>query len=184
MAYGGIPRDDGASRDDGAIAHRHAWHDERVPTDPHVVADDRVAVARKVELAGPHPAPGLEDRKRKRGDPRRPVIAAVHDELDTGGDRAVSTDAQPIPAEVEVVQDVAQERVGPGRVVVVREFADLDRRGEAGQVADEHHARLVGHRMQSAGIGMAHDSSPRVSGGVQQSAKVAGEPWRRERHFG
>ncbi len=96
-------------------------------TEPHIVADVRVAPVGPLRRIGRLPT-FAENRERVGRQPRRYVVATIHDERRLCCDGTILSDDQAIPDEVEVVEHVILEALRTARVVVVSVVTDDDRR--------------------------------------------------------
>ena len=95
----------GIGGDDRAVAYFRAGHDDALAPDPHVVPDDRVALARKLRhvrrgIFRPRAAENVEWIRRGAADA---VIRRAHDELRAGRDLTELADHEMI-AELRVVE--------------------------------------------------------------------------------
>lgn len=132
-------------RDDGSISYPNSRHQSRSIADPHIIADDGVA------LVGPllwhDRLPTVTEYGK--GIVRKPVgtvVAAVHNKFYVGGDRAEFADNQPVADEIKVVEHVALEIFGVFKIVVVGAVPDDDVGvGEDG--FEVHQPGLSGNRM-------------------------------------
>lgn len=119
----------GASADDGPVANVNPSQDDRLETDPHVVADRDVALVRPRLLDGRRVTPCRgKDRERVRRESVEPMVCPVHDELRAAGDRAKLADYQPIVIAgrivIQHVPPLELRRVF--KIVVERVIADHD----------------------------------------------------------
>ena len=95
----------GIGGDDRAVANFHAGHDDALAPDPHVVSDDRVALARKLRhvrrrILRPGAAENVEWIRRGAADA---VVRRTHDKLRAGRDLTELADHEMI-AELRVVE--------------------------------------------------------------------------------
>lgn len=124
----------GIGGDDCAVSDLHAGHDDALAPDPHVAADDRVALVRKLRhvrrrVFCPSAAKDVEWIRRGAADA---VVCRAHNKLRAGHDLTGIPDHEMI-AELRVVEQhvvpLKSRRVN--RVVVIGVVADRDiRRGD------------------------------------------------------
>ena len=93
--------------------------------DPYIVADDGVSLVGPLLRHCRCPC-SSEDGEGIVREPIGAVIAAVHDELHSGGDGTELADDESVADEVEVVEDVPFELLHAGGVIVVGIVADQD----------------------------------------------------------
>jgi hypothetical protein len=72
------------------------------------------------------------------------MAPAVHDEGGLPGYGTVPADNEPVPDEVEMIEDIVEEPFGPFRVVVIGVVAN-DHIGAGGEILDEAHLRKAFH---------------------------------------
>lgn len=148
-----------ARGDDGTVADLHPRHDQRLVADPHVVADQGVALVGELRQVGHVVFPATaEDLEGVGGEAGELVVGAVHDELHPARDGAEAPDHQAVTDEGEEVEHVALEVLRILRVVVVGVFADLDLR-VAHRVADEADLGEARHGVRVARVGAVHGTS-------------------------
>ena len=125
--------------DDRAVADLHTRHDDALAPDPHVAADDRVALARKLHhmrrrVFCPSAAEDVKGVRRGAADA---VVRRAHDELRAGRDLTELADHKMITELLVVEQHIVPLEPGRiDRVVIIGVVADRDiRRGD--DVLDE-----------------------------------------------
>lgn len=119
----------GIGGDDRAVANLHAGHDDALTPDPHVVSDDRVALARKLRhvrrrILRPGAAENVEWIRRGAADA---VVRRTHDKLRAGRDLTELADHKMI-AELRVVEQhivpLNPRRID--RIVIIGVVTDRD----------------------------------------------------------
>lgn len=168
----------GIGGDDRAVANLHAGHDDALAPDPHVVSDDRVALARKLRhvrrrILRPGAAENVEWIRRGAADA---VVRRTHDKLRAGRDLTELADHKMI-AELRVVEQhivpLKPRRID--RIVIIGVVTDRDIR-RSDDVLDEARG-LVFIRKDRIRVRNIHHYFA-LSGCFSITKFVSATPWR------
>lgn len=124
-----ILRHHGIGGDDCAVADLHAGHNDALAPDPHVVSDDRVALARKLRHVrrGIFRPGAAEDVERVRRGTADAMVCRAHDELRAGRNLTELPDHEMV-AELRIVEQhivpLKPRRID--RIVIIGVVTDRD----------------------------------------------------------
>ena len=124
-----IFRHDSPCSDDRAVADMNAGQNDRLESDPDIVADDDVALSR-CDIGPIQPPLLVKEQEGIGGKRPQRVIGAVEQEFRAAGDRTELADNEPFAMDRIVIQHVVPLEIARivHEIVVNRIVADLDRR--------------------------------------------------------
>ena len=141
--------------DDGSVADAHARHDGGFVADPHVIADDGVALAGIfLAIHGAFPSV-LKNGKRIGGNRVGEVVGPIHDEGGAGGDHAEFTDDELVTREFEMIFHILLEVVNILKIIVIGVVAHLNV-GAGDDIVEKTKSVVMKKRKRCLWVGSSH----------------------------